>query len=1710
MIKTHFSRRLSLSTVCLYCILFSPAVAICGGPKGAATGGSSSEMPLGLRVAVLNVIQREAHGIRAIRDHLGLSIFEANNQPNSLRFVFDGTGVQIMSARHDKTAWSSRVVLSGFGYEGSVAAIGGVNSAPAVHVDGDRLEYRYSVPGSSRDDAVIVEWYVNNLRGLEHGFLVPTRPGVSGSSSSRLHFDLSVSGDLKPAIVANGSIAFMKTDRETAMRYGHLHVFDARGAELPASLTVAGSSTISIIVDDSDAVYPLTIDPLFDTEVKVTATDAAAGDSFGAAVSISGDTAIIGARFHSVGGTSSGAAYILQRDQGGANNWGQVKKLTATDAASGDRFGFTVSISGDMAVVGAFANDGAAADAGAAYIFQRNQGGMNNWGQVKKLTASDAAISDELGESVSISGDLVIVGSRGDDDGGSNSGSAYIFARNLGGLNNWGEVKKITASDAAPEDWFGLSVAISGDNAIVAAYANSDAGAESGSAYVFERNEGGVDNWGEVKKLTAADAAAGDRFGISVAIDGNTAIIGADLDDLGVSDAGSVYIFERDFGGLKNWGEVVEFGASDAAISDQFGFYVAIEGDTAIVGAPNSGSATGSSYVFQRDLGGLENWGELTKLSASDGTVVDLFGWSVSVSGENAVVGAWGNDDAGSSSGAAYIYFTLTCGNGLLDTGESCDDGNTVAGDGCSDTCTAESGFTCDASEPSICTDDDECALGTDNCDANATCTNTPGSFTCACDAGFLGDGVACEPCTDPIFVDMAAAGANSGTSWLNAASSLQDGMSTAVICGSAEVWVAAGQYTPDDGAGQTPGDRTATFELIDGVAIYGGFPAGGGDGTFGARDTVVNETILSGDLAGDDIALACVDDVPDCNLAGGLCVDGFCIVAQASAENSFHVVSSTSAAATAVLDGVTITAGNADGATPDNRGSGMYNVVGSPTVADCTFRGNSASDGGGMFNDGSSPTITGCTFRGNAASTHGGAMHNVTGGSPVLAGCLFSVNSAGTNGGGIYIDASDPTIRDCVFRQNVASDNGGGIYNTNSNPIVTRSSFWANTAVALYGGGMFNISSSSPIVTNCSFGGNAAVAGGGIGNWASSNPAVTNCLFSGNMVSDSGGGMFNVISSPAVTNCVFSENDAAITGGGIFLAAGSNPSVSSTILWRNSDAGGMDESAQLHAGGDTPVVNYSIVQGGWTGAGGVGNLVSDPMFIDADGGDNIVGTEDDNLRLSMVSPAIDAADNDALPADFADLDDDLDTAETIPFDLGGATRRLDDPLTDPDTGNAGSLGLPIVDMGAFEYAPPTCNPTCVNGACVATDVCTCDPGWTGAGCDGSICGDGLVRGGEQCDDNNLDDGDGCSSTCTVESGYTCDVSEPSICTDDDECALGTHDCDVNASCANTAGSFTCTCNVGFSGDGVSCADDDECSLGTDNCDTNATCTNTPGSFVCACDVCYTGDGVVCAFTDADSDGICDFNDNCPSNFNPAQEDSDGDGVGDACVAPSSLLSEVGGITKQRYLSFVVPVEGVGNETALRITMETLYDPGSPFPVNPPDFSASEGEVRYVNLLRDDNGDPVTSCLSSPSFLTFYQCATVGCQPEYVDWATLFNGEAAYVTGAPIVPDSTYTIAQLAATCAGIETACPGASAELQLTTARYGDANGSGSVTVTDVVVTLDVVKASLGADWEYQCYIRKQEPQPHLDAVNVTDIVFHIDALKLLSYQLSVPDCP
>lgn len=364
----------------------------------------------------------------------------------------------------------------------------------------------------------------------------------------------------------------------------------------------------------------------------------------GYAVAVDGDIAVVGAPRDDAAGSEAGAAYIFVRS---GSDWMLQQKLLGSDAAAGDNFGVSVAISGETAIVGANLDDvNGINSAGSACVYTRT-GGI--WTLQQKLTASDAGTSDRFGCSVGISGDSIIVGSIFDNDGGSDSGSAYFFLRSGA---TWSQQQKLNAPDAVFGDWFGCSVGISGDAMVIGAFGDDDAGSESGSAYAFARS-GGV--WSLQQKLMAADGAGGDRFGYSVGISGTSVVVGAYSDDLAAgNDAGSVHVFTRS--GI-TWSLQQKLTASDAASADRFGYAVGISVDSIVVGADWDDSATlsdaGSAYVYVRSG---NSWSQQQKLTASGAAAADHFGTAAAISGDRVVVGANLDDDQGGSSGSAFVF----------------------------------------------------------------------------------------------------------------------------------------------------------------------------------------------------------------------------------------------------------------------------------------------------------------------------------------------------------------------------------------------------------------------------------------------------------------------------------------------------------------------------------------------------------------------------------------------------------------------------------------------------------------------------------------------------------------------------------------------------------------------------------------------------------------------------------------------------------------------------------------------------------------------------------------------------------------------------------------------------------------------------------------------------------------------------------------------
>lgn len=398
------------------------------------------------------------------------------------------------------------------------------------------------------------------------------------------------------------------------------------------------------------------------TGEKLIASDAQAEDRFGNSVAVAGDVIVIGAQVEDQTGTNAGAAYIFERNLGGINAWVEVKKIIASFPQPYDYFGCSVAIDGDVVVVGAWGADDGSPNSGVAYVFERNAGGANAWGQVKRLKTFDLDPDDHFGYSVAVGGDVIVIGAPREDEGGSDAGAAYLFERNFGGANNWGEAKKLTASDAQTEDFFGASVAMAGNIIIIGAHGDDDVCNLAGAAYIFERNAGGANTWGETKKLTASDAQLSDFFGTSVAVDGDVAIVSAFQEDSAANNAGAAYIFERNSGGTNAWGEVKKLTASDAQADDYFGISVSVADDMALVGVPYEkfASGAGAAYVFERNTGGSNAWGQAKKLVAYDAWENDNFGYSVALDGDVIAVGALHEDPGDTNAaGAAYVFDVL-------------------------------------------------------------------------------------------------------------------------------------------------------------------------------------------------------------------------------------------------------------------------------------------------------------------------------------------------------------------------------------------------------------------------------------------------------------------------------------------------------------------------------------------------------------------------------------------------------------------------------------------------------------------------------------------------------------------------------------------------------------------------------------------------------------------------------------------------------------------------------------------------------------------------------------------------------------------------------------------------------------------------------------------------------------------------------------------
>lgn len=559
------------------------------------------------------------------------------------------------------------------------------------------------------------------------------------------------------------------------------------------------------------------------------------------------------------------------------------------------------------------------------------------------------------------------------------------------------------------------------------------------------------------------------------------------------------------------------------------------------------------------------------------------------------------------------------------------------------------------------------------------------------------------------IYVDDTASGANDGSNWADAYVSLVDALSAARF--GDQVWVAAGRYTPDP---TPPYSRTATFAINDAIAIYGGFA--GTESSLGERAGLFDQTELSGDLAGDDVA-------PFANVA----------------ENSFHVVS-IAADSPVRIDGFRIVGGNADQSTPPHRdGGGVWaEDANGVTFANCLVEHNRASQYGGGIHarNVGAVVIEECRFVGNVTfngATSGGAVF-VRDSTALVAHCEFVENVVGSiwlkgsisRGGALCFFGSPSSIVDSVFRANAALGShshpgmGGAVYSSAN--LEIEGSFFLDNRVGDYDGwGGAVRTEGGPttklIAKHCRFVGNVSVGNAASGGAieAYSKVELVHCFFAGNETHDdydvAYGGAIAAFPSLVAHGCVFAAN---VAGVGSAVDGGSSTIVQCTFSKNVAIQPTSQGAAAFFSNNGPNVIRNSIfhdnrwlnsssqsaqVQGtqlslarncidGWNGTlGGIGNFDADPMFVDIDGPDGDFGTDDDDLRLSPGSPCLEAGDNALLPNDLADLDSDGIVNEPLPLDLDLGPRVWLSHVASP----TGVGGPPIVDLGAYERHGDVC-----------------------------------------------------------------------------------------------------------------------------------------------------------------------------------------------------------------------------------------------------------------------------------------------------------------------------------------------------------------------------------------------------------------------------------
>ncbi|UCF64695.1 MAG: T9SS type A sorting domain-containing protein [bacterium] len=378
-------------------------------------------------------------------------------------------------------------------------------------------------------------------------------------------------------------------------------------------------------------------------ETKLIPSNGQLNDQFGYAVASDSNYMIIGSPNAPYPYNHFGAVYVYEKTAG---VWEEKSRLAASDSSLSASFGCSVSIAGDFILIGAFRDPENGPQSGAAYIFQKDSSG--DWTQKQKLLPSDGSAYDEFGTSVALWGDYAIVGAPFDYVNSNETGSAYIFKWNDSTFT-WVEKAKLVASNGTgTSPQFGHSVSIYGDYTIIGAYGDEGLANHPGAAYIFYYNGA---NWIQQAKLNASNVEMNHYFGHSVSIFEDYAVVGSSSAQ--TTAGGAALIFHRSG---TTWAEETMVEGSSSFINSDFGLSVSIDGDYLVVGAPDddtNGNHSGCAYIFKRN--GI-NWIEQTMLLASDGTEDDKMGWSVFIEDGQIICGAFGQEAGGLNCGAVYVY----------------------------------------------------------------------------------------------------------------------------------------------------------------------------------------------------------------------------------------------------------------------------------------------------------------------------------------------------------------------------------------------------------------------------------------------------------------------------------------------------------------------------------------------------------------------------------------------------------------------------------------------------------------------------------------------------------------------------------------------------------------------------------------------------------------------------------------------------------------------------------------------------------------------------------------------------------------------------------------------------------------------------------------------------------------------------------------------